>query len=140
MITNEFYTIRFLIPELLLIKWHQSPMQGAIEGLVFIDVLSEILEKSKQPIYVLSDLTQGRLMDVVQIRQLAKLTHHPHYAGSVAFGGHYQTSVYGGLFATVANRGDEICQDLAQALTRLEALKPGITATISQTELETLVG
>lgn len=140
MITNETYTIRFLTPELLYIKWHQTPLNGSLEGLQFIQDLTDIFAESQTILYILSDLRNGRLTDVVQIRQLSKLTKHRNYGGSVAFGDDYQTSVYAGLFATVANREDEIQPTLDRALAHLEDLAPGLTASINIPELEILLG
>lgn len=136
MISNDTYTIQFLTPQLLYIKWHQTPLNGSIEGVQFIQDLEGVFDEANEKVYILSDLRNGRLTDVVQIRQLSKLTKHANYGGSVAFSDDYQTSVYAGLFATVANRADEIQPTLERALDHLEALAPGITANIDMTELE----
>ncbi len=138
MIGNEFYTITFIKNDLIFIKWHQTPLNGSLEGVEFVKTLQQILDEAPAPIYILSDLTSGSLTDVVQIRRLSHLAKHANYGGSVAFGDGYQTSVYAGLFASVAQRADEIQPNLQKALAHLDEIQPGITAGIDLAELKEL--
>ena len=140
MIRNETYSIRFLTPKIIFVQWYQTPMNGSLEGLQFIRDLNEIVNEADTVVYILSDLREGRLIDVVQIRQLSKITKNPNYGGSVAFADDYQTSVYAGLFATAAKRTEEVQPDLAKALAHLEEIAPGVTAGIDVVELKAQLG
>jgi hypothetical protein len=126
---NPYYQISFVNHELVFVKWFQTPPQACEDTEIFIEELKAILKDAQNPIYILSDLTQGQIVDVVAIRKLARITKAQQYGGSVAFGSDTKTAVYGGLFATVAHRADEIQPDLSSAIEVLQTLKSDILST-----------
>jgi hypothetical protein len=122
-----------LSAELLFIKWFKSPTVDSKSQSKFIDDMTRWLEDSPHPIYFLSDLRTGRIMDAMTIQRLGKLTYHANYGGGVAFSKDFVAGLFVGMFSKFAEpeRGDSVFfETVDQALAKLESIKPGITREI----------
>lgn len=131
------YVIQQLTDDLVYIKWHSSSTVGAAES-SFISTLTALMNTSSCPLFIISDLRQGRITDVNIIKQLAGLTKHKNYGGSTAFGNNPLSSIFVGTFSILANQkaNHKEMQDTPEAaLIALEELKPGITTSVDWNEL-----
>jgi len=61
---DSFYDLRQLTDELIFIKWYKSANQLTHPEADYIEDLRRRLVESPQPLYFLSDLRQGRIVDV----------------------------------------------------------------------------
>jgi hypothetical protein len=132
------YEIQRLSTELVYIKWTASSPANGRDEKQFIKELIEVLEKSEQPLYFISDLRKGRITGIATLNQLAQISHHKHWAGSTAFGRNPLSSIFVGTFSSLARQSSEHqeMQDTPeQSLAYLESLKPGLTDKIDWNEV-----
>lgn len=108
----------------------------------YIDDLRMRIIASPHPLYFLSDLRQGRIVDVAILQRLGSLTRHSNYGGGSAFSEDVISSMFVGVFSKFADvqKGSSVFyKTIDQALAYLEALKPGVTTTVDwQTFIATL--
>ncbi len=132
------YIIHRLSPDLVLITWVGLPQTGTRVELAFLAELKQLLDQADQPFYLISDLRQGRIVDVGLLKQLADLTQHKNWAGSSAFANNPISAIFVDTFTKFAHfdKGHrEIWDTPEEALAYLESLKPGITANIDWNEV-----
>ncbi len=128
------YQINCVSDRLVYIRWLRESDDPAAEA-PFLDDLKYILDTAQQPVYLLSDLREGRIDDAETLHRLAELTSaHPNYAGGTAFSQDAYTSMFVGIFARYAHhnrRTTELWPTFDMALNYLETLSPGITQNIN---------
>lgn len=77
------YIMKYPLPELVYIRWLKTP--NTLEAQAFIQTLEDMLNAAPAPLFFISDLRQGRIVDIRIINQLSLLTRHPNWGGSTAF-------------------------------------------------------
>lgn len=139
---DSFYDLRQLSDELIFIKWYKAPNDFTRPEAEYIDDLRMRIITSTHPLYFLSDLRQGRIVDVAILQRLGSLTRHSNYGGGSAFSEDVISSMFVGVFSKFADvqKGSSVFyKTIDQALAYLEALKPGVTTTVDwQTFIESL--
>ncbi|HEX3052271.1 MAG TPA: hypothetical protein VHP83_16545 [Aggregatilineaceae bacterium] len=124
------YQITCVSDKLVFIRWFSEPESVKSENQFILD-LRTVLDQAPYPIYVLSDLREGRLKNVETIRKLADLIeHHPHFATGTAFSQDIYTPLFVGLYSRYSHQAKTergIWPSLEDALSFLESIAPGIT-------------
>jgi len=77
------YDTSFLHPQLLFIVWKRNPLLSETKN--FLKTIQESLSNTTQPLYFMSDLRHGRIMDIRAISELGKLSEHALWGGGTAF-------------------------------------------------------
>ena len=129
----SFYDLRPLTDELIFVKWYKTANSLTRPEADYIDDLRQRLNASPQPLYFLSDLRAGRIMDVSILQKLGNLTRHPNYGGGSAFSEDVIASMFVGIFSkfATAEKGTSVFfKTISDALAHLEALKPGVASPI----------
>ncbi len=124
-----YYILLKITDELLFIKWYRSPLDGTKPQEDYVEDLRERMDVSENPLYFVSDLREGRIMDVSIIQKLGRLTHHPNYGGGAAFSKDVFSSMFVGVFSRFAKpeKGEGFFFDkMEDALAYLESFKPGL--------------
>lgn len=124
------YHIHQLSKELVYIRWAGLPQPNTETEIAYLDELKSLLDQAEQPLYFISDLRQGRIVDIEILKQLAALTQHPKWAGSTAFAHNPISSIFAETFSRFAYRDknhQEIWETPEEALAYLESIKPGVT-------------
>jgi hypothetical protein len=133
------YQITCVSDKLVFIRWFRDPEETKSEN-QFIHDLKAILDEVAHPVYILSDLREGRLKNVDVIRRLAVLVaHHPNFAGGTSFSHDLYTPLFVNLYSKFSHQDKtvkEMWSSLHDALNYLESLEPGVTQGI---EWESLV-
>jgi hypothetical protein len=130
---DSFYDLRQVTDELIFIKWYKTATALTHPESKYIEDLRNRLHTSPHPLYFLSDLRQGRIIDVSILQKLGSLTRHPHYGGGSAFSEDVISSMFVGIFSkfATAEKGSSVFyKRIDEALAYLEALKPGVTANV----------
>lgn len=130
---DSFYDLRQVSDELIFIKWYKTANDFTLSEADYIDDLRNRITTAPHPLYFLSDLRQGRIVDVGILQRLGSLTRHPNYGGGSAFSEDVISSMFVGVFSKFADakKGSSVFyKTIDQALAYLEALKPGVTTTV----------
>jgi hypothetical protein len=139
---DSFYDLRQLSDDLIFIKWYKTASQLTHPEADYIEDLRKRLADSPHPLYFLSDLRQGRIVDVSILQKLGALTRHANYGGGSAFSEDVISSMFVGVFSKFADakKGSSVFyKTIDEALAYLEALKPGVTTPVDwQTFIESL--
>lgn len=122
-----YYHLQSVTPQLCFITWRNAAWNHARPQTTFVDELTKLLNAATQPLYFLSDLRQGHLMMVREVRRLAELAKHPQYGGGVAFSDRVVAEVMVESFAAFAGQSNLFFHRLEEALARLEQMQPGVT-------------
>lgn len=133
-----YYILLEVTEELLFIKWYRSASADTKPQEEFVDDLRARLDASEIPLYFLSDLRGGRIMDVGIIQRLGRLTHHLNYGAGTAFSIDVFSSMFVGVFSRFAKpeKGESVFYDkMEDALAYLESFKPGVTRDINWGEV-----
>lgn len=127
---GDAYKIRKLSDELVFIQWYITPaLDSGIEK-QFLQELQRLLDESAVPVYFISDLRRGRIVNIQALQQLGELTLHKNWAGSTAFSKDPITSLFVRSFKTFAwqtKSRNEMQATPEEALSFIASLKPGIT-------------
>ncbi len=130
----SYYKVVQLTSELVYIKWHRFAQDDQyVEEQRYIDDIQALLDNAAHPLFFLSDLRGGRIMDITRLKQLAELTHHPNWAGSAAFAKDPLATIFVGVFRQLTRQDQqhpEIYEQPEEAVSFLESLKPGLTTGI----------
>lgn len=125
------YTIHELRTNLLLIRWHRNPVGNSKPETHFIDDLTMRLNKASDPLYFMSDLRNGRIINVRILQRLGALSQHDNWAGSTAFSSDPISSTFVGVFKKFAHKDEqEIWDTPEEAIAYLESLEEGLTENI----------
>jgi len=130
---SDYYRLQALTEELIFIKWYRVAGKATKSKGQFIDDLTQLLDQAEAPIYFLSDLRQGRLVDVNIIQKLGGLTQHENYGGGSAFSKDVLSEIFVGLFSRFAapKQGESVFyENFEDALAYLESLKAGLAQNI----------
>jgi hypothetical protein len=130
---SDYYRLRALTRELIFIKWYRMPSSETRSKTQFIKEMTQILDGADAPVYFLSDLRQGRIVDVSILQKLGGLTQHENYGGGSAFSQDVLSEIFVGLFSKFAapKQGDSVFYDkLEDALAFLESTKAGLAQNI----------
>lgn len=132
------YIIKQLSNELVYIRWYTSPPVGSLINAQFLHEIDQLLVKTTTPLFFISDLRDGRIIDVRVLQQLAEYAKRPQWAGSTAFSKNPITALLVRSFKNFARVGtskDEMQTTPEQALVYLESLKEGLTQNINWDEV-----
>lgn len=126
------YTFTRLNQHLVLITWLRSPRSD--EAVQYITDLTRLLDDSPDPVYFISDMRKGRIMEMNIIRRLSELAQHSHWAGSTAFTETSLSRMFGENYRrmVVADKVErnKIFREPEQAVAYLETLCPGLAAEV----------
>lgn len=124
------YKLIKISDDLVFIKWYRTPLVGADSEQQFLNDIELHLNQADRPIYFISDLRAGRIVNIDVLRRMAGLATHPNWGGGTSFSDNPLTSIFADVFARFAkraNRQDQIWYSPKEAIKFLETLKPGIT-------------
>ena len=130
---NSFYDLRQVTDELIFVKWQKTANALTRPETDYIEDLRKRLKDSPYPLYFLSDLRKGRIIDVGILQKLGGLTRHVNYGGGSAFSEDVISSMFVGIFSkfATAEKGTSVFyKTIDDALVYLEALKPGVTQAV----------
>lgn len=130
-VNSMSYTLTHLTPQLILIFWRRTPITD--EAKAFIQSLQDTLDHASEPLYFISDLRRGRIVDVRIIHQLSQLTQHRNWAGSTAFSLNPISKIFLGSFQRLLTSTSDKNMTFDQpedAIAFLEHLAPGLGATV----------
>lgn len=133
-----YYQITPLTPELVFIKWYRLAKPGTIPEKNFVEDLRARLENASGKLYFISDLRDGRIMDVRLLQQLSGLVKAPNWGDGTAFANDPISKMFANVFARFAEKihlRREIWDSPEEAIAYLESVKPGITAGIDWRQL-----
>lgn len=124
------YAVSHLNSRLVMIVWTRTPLPN--EAKDFIHDLQTLLDKATEPLYFISDLRRGQIVDVRIIHQLSALTKHANWAGSTAFSQSPISKLFLGSFRKMVTASDKnMTFDRPEdAIAFLEALSPELTAAV----------
>lgn len=132
------YRINVLNNHLVYIEWKSNPLRD--EAYRFVDDLSSLLNNASQPMYFISDLRHGRIIDIRAIHQLSELTTHKNWAGSTAFSENPLSKLFTTTFRKGIFKGGErntFFPTPEEAISFLEEMAPGVTEGVNWTEILT---
>jgi hypothetical protein len=125
------YSFNPLSEQVVLITWVKNPSLDEAQS--FITDLKTLLDNSPKPLYFISELSRGRIVDIRIIQQLGALTQHAHWSGSSAFTKSIISQIFVGQFQkshpNIPER-NQIFDQAQEAIDFLEALSPGLTTGI----------
>ncbi len=130
---DSYYDLRQVTDELIFIKWYKTAHELTRPETDYIDDLIQRIKGAQQPIYFLSDLREGRIVDTGILQKLGSLTRHPNYGGGSAFSEDILASMFVGVFSKFAGveKGSSVFyKTFDEARAYLEALKPGVTSSV----------
>lgn len=125
----DFYTIQCLKPTLYLITWHRTS-NGLGTDNAYLDALKDILQQAEAPVYFISDLRHGRLVNMGSIKRLGKLTEHPMWGGSTAFTNNPVSRLHVSNFQRYTGNNldhNPLLETPEEAIGFLESLQAGLT-------------
>ena len=117
---------------LVYIAWKRSPSTES--GKAFIQALKQMLDQATEPLYFISDLRRGQIVDIRIIHQLIGLTQHRNWAGSTAFSQNPISRLFLGSFHKMLPSGldkNATFDRPEEAIAFLEHLCPGLTASVN---------
>lgn len=132
------YKTKKLASNLIFIKWYRTPPLNSPVVDQFTRELELILEKADQPVYFISDLRKGRIIDMRAIRRLGDLTRHKNWGGSTAFSKEPISAIFVRSFQKFSGQitsRDTMHTTPEEAFGFLEALKPGITQDLDWSDI-----
>lgn len=132
------YEITKLSNELIYIRWYRSPSPSSKVESKFLSDLKILLDETENPVYFISDLRRGRIINVLTLQKLAELASHKNWGGSTAFSSKSTTEDFVRTFAILARQDNplEEHQDTPEAaVAYLERMKPGITDGVNWVEV-----
>ncbi len=130
---SDYYRLQALTKELVYIKWYRLSKEETQSKIHFIRDMEQLLDQAEAPLYFLSDLRQGRIVDVNLLQKLGGLTQHANYGGGSAFSKDVLSEIFVGLFSKFAapKQGDSVFyENIEDALAYLESLKAGLAHNI----------
>jgi len=126
------YHFTTLHQTLIYITWKRTP--STENGKAFIQALQQILDQANAPLYFISDLRHGQIVDIRIIHQLIGLTQHPNWAGSTAFSQNPISRLFLGSFHKMLPAGldkNATFDRPEEAIAFLEHLCPGLTSSVN---------
>lgn len=130
--------MRLLHPQLLLIRWYSTPAVGSPVYETFLRHLERYLFRAPAPLYVLSDLRFGCIIDETTLKQMAYLATHPNMAAGAAFSLNPTSRIYANRYARMhadASTETAIFDTAHEALDYLENKLHGISMFVDLNEL-----
>src|SRR5690349_8846930 len=100
---DSFYELRQLTDELIFMKWYKTENTFTHTESQYIEDVRRLLKDSTNALYLLSDLRQGRIIDVGILQKLGSLTRHVNYSGGSAFSEHVISSMFVEIFTKFAD-------------------------------------
>ena len=130
---SEHYRLQALTDDLVFIKWYRVPAKETRAKTQFIEEMTRLLDEAEAPLYFLSDLRQGRIIEVSIIQKLGHLTQHKNYGGGSAFSHDVLAEIFVNLFSKFAapKQGDSVFyENIEDALAYLESAKAGLARNV----------
>lgn len=125
-----FYRIILLTSELVFIKWYRLAQPGTVPEKQIVDDMRRILDTASGKLYFISDLRDGRIMDIRLLQQSAKSIQHPNWGEGTAFAQDAMSKMFAKVYAQFAKKIEvrrEIWDTPEEAIAYLESIKPGIS-------------
>lgn len=129
------YQIQLLNKNLVFIQWHAFPDEK--QALQYIQDIQGMLDEAEQPLYFLSDLRKGYIIQAHIIRKLSQFTQHPKFGGATSISRNNAINPIlrlWKLFSSNKNTSDT-WTNLEDAVQYLETLKPGLMQGIDWQEV-----
>ncbi|GAB5494079.1 MAG: hypothetical protein Phog2KO_42940 [Phototrophicaceae bacterium] len=125
------YKIQNLNEQLCYIRWNRTPNDAVCKE--FMTELRDLVHNSEKGLYFISDLRKGRIVDLITIKQLSRLTEHKNWLGSVAFTINPLSNIFAGTYRNMLVTKKEsniIVPEADRAVAFLESLQEGLTIDI----------
>lgn len=121
------YRMSFLKENLVYIEWESFPSTNQV--LQFLQELERMLNEATCPLYFLSDLRRGYILQTHLIHRLGDLSTHPNFGGGTAFSEVNKTNAFLRLWKqfTGNKNTSQTWPRLEDALEYLEGVQPGLT-------------
>lgn len=124
------YVITPLTRTLYYIRWQRQISESTRNEPDFLDDLKNLLDTAETPIYFLSDLREGRIINHMTLQRLGQLTRHANWGGGAAFSEDPLTRRFVGVFARFSQpekREGDMWKTPEEAIAYLESLCEGVT-------------
>jgi len=124
------YSMSLLKPNLLYIKWNDTPRADSEDEAQFLADLHFHLEQAEGELFIISDLRMGRIVTIETLRRLSEFAQHPNWGGSTSFTDKPSTRLLAGMFSYFVHqvdRAEEAWRTPEEAIAYLESLSPGLT-------------
>jgi len=126
-----YYVITPLSSTLYFIRWQRQAAETIRHEPDFLEDLKALLDAAETPIYFLSDLREGRIINHMTLQRLGQLTRHANWGGGAAFSEDPLTRRFMGVFARFSEpekREDNLWKTPEEAIAYLESLCEGVSA------------
>ncbi len=123
------YQIILASDQLVFIRWLRESTSMDVET-QFLSEIQALLDNAEQPLYFISDLRKGRIVNVESLRELGELTKHANCGGETGFTNNPYTTQFMKLFARFAAKPQSsrnLANSPEQSIAYLESLVPGLT-------------
>ena len=133
---RNMYEFIWLNDKLVFVKLHENMLSDSTRE--FVKEFYKLLNQSKTPVYVLTDLRRGRIGDIQAFSRIKFLTQHKSWAGSVAFCNNPISDISNTKFQSLTRsqqNKDMIFNIPEEAIAYLELLEPGLTDGIQWSEV-----
>lgn len=135
------FDLHTLSDNLLFVRWRHDPAPASENA--FLSLLGMLLDEACSRIYLIMDARDGLLTSPRALRWMAELSRHENFGGAVTYGQRATAGVSFNNFRRMAAPGSQpqaMVQTVDEALDHLQALDPGVTASIDREALELLYG
>lgn len=132
------YEFRYLSDRLILIIWVGYPKPD--EEQEFLKEHKEQVDKATEPIFYISDLRKGRIINMKVLNQMSALAKHENYGGGTAFSADPISQIMVKTFRSFNREAGEkaaMFKSPEEALSFLESLEEGITEGIEWNDIIT---
>jgi hypothetical protein len=116
-----------LADDLIFVRWNKIATEKDAQA--YLSDLTSSIENATDKIYFFSDLRKGYITSTRVLREMGRLTAHPHWGGGIAIVEALTTEVFVRLFGRFVEpeMTEFIFDDVHKACARLERWKKGIT-------------
>ena len=125
------YDFHFLSDKLIYVVWNRIPTPQ--EEMAFLEEHQAQLDSATTPLYYLSDLRRGKIINMRVLNQMSQLTKHENYGAGTAFSsdplGRLMVNSFRSL-STVAKDKTAVFNTPEEALSFLERKHEGLTQAI----------
>jgi methyltransferase-like protein len=130
------HRIHKLKDNLYFITWLEMPKIASHENEVYVEELSEILEKSTEPLYFITDMRRAHLSNPRALSAVAKAMNHSNFGAGASFSNDAMADVHYSLYLmntirhhhTHEHEAPELFHRAEDAIAFIEDQVPGITS------------
>lgn len=125
------YEFHLLSKQLIYVVWNRTPTSQ--EAMIFLEEHQAQLDNAVAPLYYISDLRRGKIIDMRILNQMSQLTKHDNYGGGTAFSGDPLGRLMVNSFRSLSNVAKDktaVFTTPEEALSFLESKSNGLTGDI----------